>query len=142
MIATEIAQTNGHITPLTVTPKSALAKLQQLREELKSVYLDRSEAIDLILVGLLAKMHIFLGGKPGTGKTELAKAVSDAITGTTFFHYLMTKTTVAEEVLGAPDLAELQKGKFVRDTEAMLPEAHLARWMKSARQIALSATPH
>jgi MoxR-like ATPase len=28
--------------------------------------------------------------------------------------------------LGAPDLAELQKGKFVRDTEAMLPEAHLA----------------
>ncbi|MFN9670756.1 MAG: AAA family ATPase [Pseudanabaena sp.] len=124
MLATEIAQTNGHLTALTVTPKSALAKLQQLREELKSVYLDRSEAIDLILVGLLAKMHIFLGGKPGTGKTELAKAVSDAITGTTFFHYLMTKTTVAEEVLGAPDLAELQKGKFVR--EAMLPEAHLA----------------
>jgi len=126
MLTTEIAQTNGHITALTVTQKSALAKLQQLREELKSVYLDRSEAIDLIVVGLLAKMHIFLGGKPGTGKTELAKAVSDAITGTTFFHYLMTKTTVAEEVLGAPDLAELQKGKFVRDTEAMLPEAHLA----------------
>ena len=126
MITAEIAQTNGHITALTVTPKSALAKLQQLREELKTVYLDRNEAIDLIMVGLLAKMHIFLGGKPGTGKTELAKAVSDAITGTTFFHYLMTKTTVAEEVLGAPDLAELQKGKFVRDTEAMLPEAHLA----------------
>lgn len=126
MITAEIAQTNGHFTALTVTNKSPLEKLQQLREQLKSVYLDRSEAIDLIMVGLLAKMHIFLGGKPGTGKTELAKAVSDAITGTTFFHYLMTKTTVAEEVLGAPDLAELQKGKFVRDTEAMLPEAHLA----------------
>ena len=64
--------------------------------------------------------------RSGTGKTELAKAISDVITGTTFFHYLMTKTTVADEVLGAPDLAELQKGKFVRDTEAMLPEAHLA----------------
>ncbi|MBD2318675.1 AAA family ATPase [Phormidium tenue] len=126
MIATEIAQNNGHITALTVTNKSPLEKLQQLREQLQNVYLDRSEAIDLIMVGLLSKMHIFLGGKPGTGKTELAKAVSDAITGTTFFHYLMTKTTVAEEVLGAPDLAELQKGKFVRDTEAMLPEAHLA----------------
>ncbi|OYQ64545.1 hypothetical protein B9G53_11175 [Pseudanabaena sp. SR411] len=126
MIATEIAQNNGHTTALTVTNKSPLEKLQQLREQLQNVYLDRSEAIDLIMVGLLAKMHIFLGGKPGTGKTELAKAVSDAITGTTFFHYLMTKTTVAEEVLGAPDLAELQKGKFVRDTEAMLPEAHLA----------------
>ena len=126
MVATEIAQTNGHTTALTVTNKSPLEKLQQLREQLQNVYLDRSEAIDLIMVGLLAKMHIFLGGKPGTGKTELAKAVSDAITGTTFFHYLMTKTTVAEEVLGAPDLAELQKGKFVRDTEAMLPEAHLA----------------
>jgi MoxR-like ATPase len=126
MITAEIAQTNGHSTALTVTNKSPLEKLQQLREQLQNVYLDRSEAIDLIMVGLLAKMHIFLGGKPGTGKTELAKAVSDAITGTTFFHYLMTKTTVAEEVLGAPDLAELQKGKFVRDTEAMLPEAHLA----------------
>jgi MoxR-like ATPase len=126
MIATEIAQNNGHITALTVTNKSPLEKLQQLREQLQTVYLDRSEAIDLIMVGLLSKMHIFLGGKPGTGKTELAKAVSDAITGTTFFHYLMTKTTVAEEVLGAPDLAELQKGKFVRDTAAMLPEAHLA----------------
>ena len=125
MIATEIAQTNGHITALTVT-NTPSEKLQQLREQLNAVYLDRSEAIDLIMVGLLAKMHVFLGGKPGTGKTELAKAVSDSITGTTFFHYLMTKTTVAEEVLGAPDLAELQKGKFVRDTEAMLPEAHLA----------------
>ena len=125
MIATDIAQTNGKVK--ATTPSVApTVKLQQLREELKVVYLDRSEAIDLIMVGLLAKMHVFLGGQPGTGKTELAKAVSDAISGTTFFHYLMTKTTVAEEVLGAPDLAELQKGKFVRDNEAMLPEAHLA----------------
>jgi len=121
MIATDIAQTNGNVK--ATTPVASTVKLQQLREELKVVYLDRSEAIDLIMVGLLAKMHVFLGGQPGTGKTELAKAVSDAISGTTFFHYLMTKTTVAEEVLGAPDLAELQKGKFVRDTEAMLPEA-------------------
>jgi MoxR-like ATPase len=75
MIATEIAQNNGHITALTVTNKSPLEKLQQLREQLQNVYLDRSEAIDLIMVGLLSKMHIFLGGKPGTGKTELAKAV-------------------------------------------------------------------
>lgn len=125
MIATDIAQTNGKVKATTPSVASTV-KLQQLREELKVVYLDRSEAIDLIMVGLLAKMHVFLGGQPGTGKTELAKAVSDAISGTTFFHYLMTKTTVAEEVLGAPDLAELQKGKFVRDTEAMLPEAHLA----------------
>jgi MoxR-like ATPase len=125
MIATDIAQTNGKVKATTPSVVPTV-KLQQLREELKVVYLDRSEAIDLIMVGLLAKMHVFLGGQPGTGKTELAKAVSDAISGTTFFHYLMTKTTVAEEVLGAPDLAELQKGKFVRDTEAMLPEAHLA----------------
>lgn len=127
MVTTDIAQTNGHkSTALTVTSIPAVAKLQQLREQLKVVYLDRSEAIDLIMVGLLSKMHVFLGGQPGTGKTEMAKAVSEAIAGTQFFHYLMTKTTVAEEVLGAPDLAELQKGKFVRDTESMLPEAHLA----------------
>lgn len=127
MVTTDIAQTNGHRSPaLTVTSIPAAAKLQQLREQLKVVYLDRSEAIDLIMVGLLSKMHVFLGGQPGTGKTEMAKAVSEAIAGTQFFHYLMTKTTVAEEVLGAPDLAELQKGKFVRDTESMLPEAHLA----------------
>ncbi|MFN7295724.1 MAG: AAA family ATPase, partial [Pseudanabaena sp.] len=93
MIATDIAQTNGKVK--ATTPSVApTVKLQQLREELKVVYLDRSEAIDLIMVGLLAKMHVFLGGQPGTGKTELAKAVSDAISGTTFFHYLMTKTTV------------------------------------------------
>ena len=109
MIATDIAQTNGKVKAITPSVAPSV-KLQQLREELKVVYLDRSEAIDLIMVGLLAKMHVFLGGQPGTGKTELAKAVSDAISGTTFFHYLMTKTTVAEEVLGAPDLAELQKG--------------------------------
>jgi len=127
MVTTDIAQTNGHrSTAMTVTSIPAAAKLQQLREQLKVVYLDRSEAIDLIMVGLLSKMHVFLGGQPGTGKTEMAKAVSEAISGTQFFHYLMTKTTVAEEVLGAPDLAELQKGKFVRDTESMLPEAHLA----------------
>jgi MoxR-like ATPase len=123
MIATDIEPPNGKVKAIT---PAATTKLQQLRQELKVVYLDRSDAIDLIMVGLLAKMHVFLGGQPGTGKTELAKAVSEAISGTTFFHYLMTKTTVAEEVLGAPDLAELQKGKFVRDTESMLPEAHLA----------------
>ena len=44
MMATEIAQTNGHITALTVTNNSPSEKLQQLREQLKTVYLDRSEA--------------------------------------------------------------------------------------------------
>ena len=47
MIATDIAQTNGKVK--ATTPSVApTVKLQQLREELKVVYLDRSEAIDLI----------------------------------------------------------------------------------------------
>jgi len=37
MMATEIAQTNGHITALTVTNNSPSEKLQQLRDQLKTV---------------------------------------------------------------------------------------------------------
>jgi len=47
MVTTDIAQTNGHrSTAMTVTSIPSAAKLQQLREQLKVVYLDRSEAID------------------------------------------------------------------------------------------------
>jgi MoxR-like ATPase len=123
----------------TKTPKTALkkkeknnrgdmtlAKLQSIEEELNQIFLDRVTLIRLGLIGLLINQHLFIVGPPGTGKTLLAKTLTERIEGARFFHTILGKTTMPEEVLGSADLQELQQGRFKRDTTNMLPEANVA----------------
>lgn len=107
----------------TITFQEQLIILEQ---ELNEIFLERETLIKLMLTGLLAKSNGFIGGLPGTGKTALTKAMAEAIDGNCFY-YLVSKTTVPDEIIGAIDLVALQQGKgFIRDLSKGIVKSHLA----------------
>ena len=57
------------------------AALVTLREQLGEVLLGKSEQIELVIACLLAQGHLLLDDLPGTGKTTLAKALSECLGG-------------------------------------------------------------
>lgn len=61
---------------------ATIQKLQDLRENIASVYMGNTLAIDRIIVTLLSRGHILIEDVPGVGKTVLASAVAKSIKGT------------------------------------------------------------
>ena len=101
-------------------------KLQQIKKELNTYFIERDEEIDCILTAILAKQHCLFLGAPGTAKSMLCRAVASHIEGAIYFDRLLTKFTTPEEVFGAYDLSKLQNGVYERVTTNKLPEAHFA----------------
>jgi MoxR-like ATPase len=93
---------------------------------LRARFLERDHIIDLMLAAVLARLHIFALGPPGTGKSALAVAVVASIEGAQGFTWLMSKFTTPEDVFGPLSLQALQQGRFERITLKKLPEAHVA----------------
>jgi len=100
--------------------------LGHVRKELAEKYFDRSDVIDGLLLGLLTRQHVLLIGAPGTAKTQLARDLCKRIQGASFFHWLLTRYTLPEEIYGPIDLELLAKGKYLRVTTGKFPKAEVA----------------
>ena len=111
---------------LAVAKTPALGRLHSVRSSLRARFLERDHVIDLLLAAVLARVHVFILGPPGTGKSALASAIVTSIEGTTGFTWLMSKFTTPEDVFGPLSLQALQQGRFERLTTKKLPEAHVA----------------
>ena len=59
--------------------ESARARLRQLRAEIGKAMVGQGEAIELLLIALVASGHVLIEGVPGLGKTLLARALSKAV---------------------------------------------------------------
>ena len=53
--------------------------LDRLRENIKSVYMGNTSAVDRVIVCLLARGHVLIEDVPGVGKTVLANALAKSI---------------------------------------------------------------
>ena len=73
--------------------------LEKLRANIASVYLGDARAIDLLLVGLLARGHVLIEDVPGVGKTVLAKSLARSI-DCRFTRIQLTPDLLPGDVLG------------------------------------------
>lgn len=105
---------------------SNVEKFIEIENYLNSRFFERQDAVRGLLIGLLARQHVFLTGPPGEAKTELAMTLAQLIDGE-FFSWLLTPTTNPDEIFGAPSIPRLIKDEILeRNTKNKFPEAHIA----------------
>jgi MoxR-like ATPase len=96
----------------------AQALFERLRLRLSAAVRGRDEVIELLLVALFADGHVLLEDFPGSGKTTLARALGEAVTGgvddhiASFRRIQFTPDLLPSDVTGT-NVFEPQTGSFV-----------------------------
>ena len=108
--------TTNQLTPIQ-------RKMEQAIELLESRFLERSELIRLLLLGIMSGENVLLIGPPGTAKSQLARAVSQLFGSEHWFEYLLTRFTTPDEIFGPVSLQQLKQDCYVRKTAGYLPAA-------------------
>jgi MoxR-like ATPase len=75
------------------------SRIDRLRDNIQSVFLGHSRAVDLLLTGLLARGHILIEDVPGVGKTVLARSLARSI-DCRFTRIQLTPDLLPSDVLG------------------------------------------
>jgi MoxR-like ATPase len=84
--------------------------LSPLRDQLLGTVLGSDEAVDLLLVALLARGHALVTGPPGIGKTTLAHTLATSLSGQ-FKRVQFTPDLLPSDILGY-NLCQPQTGAF------------------------------
>jgi len=79
--------------------EQASSLLSRLRDNIRQVYIGNTEAIDRLLVCLMARGHILIEDVPGVGKTVLATALARSV-DCTFNRVQLTPDMLPADVLG------------------------------------------
>ena len=74
-------------------------KIQQLRQEISTVIIGQTQAVDLLLTAILANGHVLIEGMPGVAKTLLARLISHLIDAR-FSRIQFTPDLMPSDVLG------------------------------------------
>lgn len=101
-------------------------KFEGLATSLKAQLFERGEVVDGMMNAAIAGEHVLLVGVPGTAKSALVTAFTQAVTGASYFEWLLGRFTVPEELFGPLSLKALEEEKYRRVTEGKLPQAHVA----------------
>ena len=93
-----------------------LEGLAQIRREMDDYVVGHDDVKEAILLGLVAREHIYLEGPPGTAKTMLAEVTSGAAELKFFFYQLHRDTRLAELVGDTVIFREQEKsgGEIIR----------------------------
>ncbi len=81
-----------------------------VRENVQRVIVGKGDSIDLAIIALLCRGHALIEDVPGTGKTTMAKALSDSL-GCDFHRIQFTPDLVPGDVLGV-NFFNASKGEF------------------------------
>src|ERR1019366_5020522 len=84
---------------LTSGERVVYQRLEQLRNNIQLVFLGPTKAVDLLLVGLLARGHVLIEDVPGVGKTVLARSLARSI-DCRFSRIQLTPDLLPSDVLG------------------------------------------
>ena len=92
LAAPESADGNHH-------PRDPTGGIDRLRRNVRKVFLGHPDAVDLLVIGLLARGHVLIEDVPGVGKTTLAKAMARSIDGH-FSRVQLTPDLLPADLLG------------------------------------------
>lgn len=115
--------TRGNTAP---NADAVRVKLLDIEQGLNAYFLERSEPLRGMLVGLLARTHVFLIGPPGTAKSLIVSGLTSRLQGARVFRQLMTRFSTPEEVFGPLKLTQLERDIYERNIADMLPDTELA----------------
>lgn len=102
----------------------AIDKLLAVHNEVSQFVLERDEALQVIMLAIVAKRNAFFLGKTGQAKSYAVNEFVKRITGATYYEVLMNKMMDKDEVFGRLDIPELVQGREKLTTLGKLPEAH------------------
>ncbi len=88
-----------------------MQRLARLRANIQSCFLGNQQAIDKIIVCLLARGHVLIEDVPGVGKTTLAIALAKSLDGT-LARVQLTPDMLPADILGVT-VWDQQKSEFV-----------------------------
>lgn len=74
-------------------------RINKLRDNIRTVFLGHVRAVDLLIIGLLARGHVLIEDVPGVGKTVLAKSLARSI-DCKFSRIQLTPDLLPSDVLG------------------------------------------
>ncbi len=78
---------------------SILDKLNFIKDDLDSNFLERKGVIDMIILAVVSKKHSILIGEPGLAKTAVLKALAGHVKGLKLFDFQMTPATGINELM-------------------------------------------
>ncbi|GGK97263.1 hypothetical protein Sme01_35760 [Sphaerisporangium melleum] len=108
------------------TPQQLGLALAGRLRDVKDVFVDRDEAVDVLALGAMCGEHVLLIGPPGTAKSRLLERFCRLLE-TEPFSYLLTRFTEPAEIFGSIDVKEFQNNSTYKiNTRGMLPEARIA----------------
>ncbi len=89
-------------TPSPTSAPNLLAtneQIQQLIRNVESVFLGKSQAVQLVVTALIARGHVLIEDVPGVGKTTLAQAIARSL-GADFQRIQFTSDLLPTDILG------------------------------------------
>ena len=81
------------------TAYSIAEKVYGIKESLNLNFLERKNAVDMIILSVISGKHSILIGGPGLAKTAVLKALASRVKGLRFFDFQMTPATKIEELV-------------------------------------------
>jgi MoxR-like ATPase len=104
---------------------TAASRLRAVIDRACTGLVQREAAVQLVVLGAVAREHVLLVGPPGTAKSEAVRRVAHGLGGR-YFEYLVGRFTEPAEIFGPVDLEKLRRGVVETQTSGMLPEADVA----------------
>src|SRR5262245_50190501 len=110
---------------------AAAQRFRRFFEELGVAFVERSDVITQVALGLLAREHVLLAGPPGTAKSQIASSVFGRVVceesgKPSLYSRQITESTVQTDLIGPIDFKNLmESGRTTHFTdEGMLGAVH------------------
>lgn len=127
MVAADLLDpsTRDMVDDSSVQVETVRANLLAVEQQICDTFVQRDEAVRVILLGVLSDSNFMLVGPPGTAKTSVIDSFVRHLDTPRRFKLLMGKFTQPEHVTGVLDISAFKQGRYEVVTDGMLTEATL-----------------